>query len=86
MSSPLEEPGRSQTNALIEPAGGKAGRRAGGQAGSNVNSRTGYLVRVPAANGQPSSTAAKAAELGVTVPTQQAYAALATDHLDRPAD
>ncbi|MFJ9339090.1 NAD-dependent DNA ligase LigA [Streptomyces sp. NPDC101733] len=71
MSGPLENTGRSEMNALIEKAGGRAG--------SSVNSRTTYLVCAPSANGKPSSKAVKAEELGVTVLTPEAFAALLAD-------
>ncbi|MEV7525148.1 NAD-dependent DNA ligase LigA [Streptomyces sp. NPDC091371] len=73
MSGPLESLGRSGMNALIEKAGGKAG--------SSVNSKTTYLVCAPSASGKPSSKAVKAAELGVTVLTPEAFAELVTDHI-----
>ncbi|MFJ8014891.1 NAD-dependent DNA ligase LigA [Streptomyces sp. NPDC096339] len=73
MSGPLEKLGRSEMNALIEKAGGKAG--------SSVNSKTTYLVCAPSANGKPSSKALKAAELGVTVLTPEAFAELVTEFL-----
>lgn len=76
MSGPLETMGRSEMNALVEKAGGRAG--------SSVNSKTTYLVCAPSANGKPSSKAVKAAELGVTILTPGAFAALVTDHLGRP--
>ncbi|MFE2249184.1 NAD-dependent DNA ligase LigA [Streptomyces lavendulae] len=73
MSGPLEALGRSEMNALIE--------RAGGKAGSGVNSRTAYLVCAPSPSGKPSSKAVKAEELGVTVLTPEAFAELVADHL-----
>ncbi|MFD9570179.1 NAD-dependent DNA ligase LigA [Streptomyces sp. NPDC059982] len=73
MSGPLAELGRSQMNALIE--------RAGGRAGSGVTSRTGYLVCAPAPGGKPSSKAVKARELGVTVLTPEAFAELVAPYL-----
>ncbi|MEU9234166.1 NAD-dependent DNA ligase LigA [Streptomyces subrutilus] len=73
MSGPLADLGRSEMNALIE--------RAGGKAGSSVNSRTSYLVSAPSPTGKPSSKALRAAELGVTVLTPEAFAELVTDHL-----
>ncbi|MFD7256388.1 NAD-dependent DNA ligase LigA [Streptomyces sp. NPDC059874] len=73
MSGPLENLGRSEMNALIEKAGGKAG--------SSVNSKTTYLVCAPSASGKPSSKAVKAEELGVTVLTPEAFAELVADHL-----
>lgn len=74
MSGPLASAGRSEMNALIEKAGGKAG--------SSVNSRTSYLVCAPSANGKPSSKAVKATELGVTVLTPEAFAELVGEYLD----
>ncbi|MEU7605855.1 NAD-dependent DNA ligase LigA [Streptomyces sp. NPDC041003] len=68
MSGPLENMGRSEMNALVEKAGGKAG--------SSVNSRIAYLVCAPSASGKPSSKAVKAAELGVTVLTPEEFAEL----------
>ncbi|MER5935365.1 NAD-dependent DNA ligase LigA [Streptomyces sp. NPDC002054] len=73
MSGPLEGLGRSEMNALIEKAGGRAG--------SSVNSKTTYLVCAASPSGKPSSKAAKAAELGVTVLTPEAFAELVADHL-----
>ncbi|MEU2827530.1 BRCT domain-containing protein [Streptomyces lavendulae] len=73
MSGPLEALGRSEMNALIE--------RAGGKAGSGVNSRTAYLVCAPSPSGKPSSKAVKAEEPGVTVLTPEAFAELVADHL-----
>lgn len=73
MSGPLEGLGRSEMNALIEKAGGKAG--------SGVNSRTAYLVCAQAPGGKPSSKAVKAEELGVTVLTPEAFADLVAEHL-----
>ncbi|MER6203581.1 BRCT domain-containing protein, partial [Streptomyces sp. NPDC001586] len=73
MSGPLENMGRSEMNALVEKAGGRAG--------SSVNSKTTYLVCAPSANGKPSSKAVKAAELGVTVLTPEAFAELVADCL-----
>ncbi|MFD7561010.1 NAD-dependent DNA ligase LigA [Streptomyces sp. NPDC059835] len=73
MSGPLEKLGRSEMNALVEKAGGKAG--------SSVNSKTTYLVCAPSANGKPSSKALKAAELGVTVLTPEAFAELVAEFL-----
>ncbi|MBT2539430.1 NAD-dependent DNA ligase LigA [Streptomyces sp. ISL-44] len=73
MSGPLENMGRSEMNALIEKAGGRAG--------SSVNSKTTYLVCAPSANGKPSSKAVKAEELGVTVLTPEAFAELVADYL-----
>lgn len=74
MSGPLASAGRSEVNALIEKAGGKAG--------SGVNSKTTYLVCAPSASGKPSSKAVKATELGVTVLTPEAFAELVTDYLE----
>lgn len=73
MSGPLENMGRTEMNALIEKAGGKAG--------SSVNSKTTYLVCAASSNGKPSSKAVKAEELGVTVLTPEAFADLVSDHL-----
>lgn len=73
MSGPLEDMGRSEMNALIEKAGGRAG--------SSVNSKTTHLVCAPSSNGKPSSKAVKAAELGITVLTPEAFAELVSDHL-----
>lgn len=73
MSGPLENLGRSEMNTLIEKAGGKAG--------SSVNSKTTYLVCAPSPSGKPSSKALKAADLGVTVLTPEAFAELVADHL-----
>ncbi|MFD9516208.1 NAD-dependent DNA ligase LigA [Streptomyces sp. NPDC059979] len=73
MSGPLENMGRSEMNALIEKAGGRAG--------SSVNSKTTYLVCAPSASGKPSSKAVKATELGVTVLTPEAFAELVSDYL-----
>jgi DNA ligase (NAD+) len=73
MSGPLEVYGRSEMNALIEKAGGRAG--------SSVNSRTSILVAAPSAGGKPSSKAVKAAELGVEVHTPEAFAELVADYL-----
>ncbi|MFD8984446.1 NAD-dependent DNA ligase LigA [Streptomyces sp. NPDC059564] len=74
MSGPLEAMGRSEMNALIEKAGGKAG--------SGVNSKTAYLVCAPSPTGKPSSKAVKAEELGVTVLTPEAFADLVAEYLD----
>ncbi|MFD3700398.1 NAD-dependent DNA ligase LigA [Streptomyces sp. NPDC058646] len=74
MSGPLASWGRSEMNALIE--------RAGGRAGSSVNSKTTYLVCAPSPSGKPSSKAVKAAELGVTVLVPEAFAELVADHLN----
>ncbi|MFJ9641545.1 NAD-dependent DNA ligase LigA [Streptomyces sp. NPDC101206] len=73
MAGPLDGLGRSEMNALIE--------RAGGRAGSSVNSKTSILVAAPSASGKPSSKAVKAAELGVEVLTPEAFADLVADHL-----
>ncbi|QES51747.1 DNA ligase (NAD(+)) LigA [Streptomyces venezuelae] len=73
MSGPLEGLGRSEMNAVIEKAGGRAG--------SSVSSRTTYLVCAASPSGKPSSKALKAAELGVTVLTPEAFAELVTDYL-----
>ncbi|MGW6705914.1 NAD-dependent DNA ligase LigA [Streptomyces sp. NPDC054956] len=73
MSGPLAEMGRSEMNALIEKAGGRAG--------SSVNSKTTYLVCAASPNGKPSSKAVKAAELGVTVLTPEAFADLVAAYL-----
>ncbi|WP_424892291.1 NAD-dependent DNA ligase LigA [Streptomyces sp. XH2] len=73
MSGPLEAYGRSEMNALIEKAGGRAG--------SSVNSKTSILVAAPSTNGKLSSKAAKAAELGVEVLTPEAFAELTDAYL-----
>ncbi|MFD3533684.1 NAD-dependent DNA ligase LigA [Streptomyces sp. NPDC058664] len=73
MTGPLEGFGRSEMNALIEKAGGRAG--------SGVSARTSVLVAAPSANGKPSSKAVKATELGVEVLTPEAFAELVADHL-----
>ncbi|GHI85058.1 NAD-dependent DNA ligase LigA [Streptomyces xanthophaeus] len=73
MAGPLDGMGRSEMNALIEKAGGRAG--------SSVSSRTSVLVSAPSANGKPSSKAVKAAELGVEVITPEAFAELVADYL-----
>lgn len=73
MSGPLADLGRSEMNGLIEKAGGRAG--------SSVNSRTTHLVCAPSASGKPSSKAVKAADLGVTVLTPEAFAELVADYL-----
>ncbi|MER5967121.1 NAD-dependent DNA ligase LigA [Streptomyces sp. NPDC002057] len=73
MAGPLDGFGRSEMNALIEKAGGRAG--------SSVNARTSILVAAPSANGRPSSKAVKAAELGVEVLTPEAFAELVADQL-----
>ncbi|MGW6859363.1 NAD-dependent DNA ligase LigA [Streptomyces xanthophaeus] len=72
-AGPLDGMGRSEMNALIEKAGGRAG--------SSVSSRTSVLVSAPSANGKPSSKAVKAAELGVEVVTPEAFAELVADYL-----
>ncbi|MEU6863491.1 NAD-dependent DNA ligase LigA [Streptomyces sp. NPDC046876] len=74
MAGPLEGYGRTEMNALIAKAGGRAG--------SSVNSKTSILVAAPSASGKPSSKAVKAAELGVEVLTPEAFAELVADHLD----
>ncbi|MFJ5850450.1 NAD-dependent DNA ligase LigA [Streptomyces sp. NPDC092903] len=73
MTGSLENLGRSEMNALIE--------RAGGRAGSSVNSKTSILVAAPSANGKPSSKAVKAAELGVEVLTPENFAEMVADYL-----
>ncbi|WP_435973032.1 NAD-dependent DNA ligase LigA [Streptomyces sp. Qhu_M48] len=73
MAGPLDGFGRSEMNALIEKAGGRAG--------SSVNARTSILVAAPSANGKPSSKAVKAAELGVEVLTPEDFAELVADQL-----
>ncbi|MFE3863441.1 NAD-dependent DNA ligase LigA [Streptomyces goshikiensis] len=73
MAGPLEGFGRTEMNALIEKAGGRAG--------SGVSARTSVLVCAPSASGKPSSKAVKAAELGVEVLTPEAFAALVADYL-----
>ncbi|WP_438317807.1 NAD-dependent DNA ligase LigA [Streptomyces sp. HUAS TT3] len=73
MAGPLDGLGRSEMNALIEKAGGRAG--------SSVNSKTSILVAAPSASGKPSSKAVRAAELGVEVLTPEAFADLVADHL-----
>ncbi|MFD6180417.1 NAD-dependent DNA ligase LigA [Streptomyces goshikiensis] len=73
MSGPLEGFGRTEMNALIEKAGGRAG--------SAVSARTSVLVAAPSANGKPSSKAVKAADLGVEVLTPEAFAELVADCL-----
>ncbi|MEU8893576.1 NAD-dependent DNA ligase LigA [Streptomyces sp. NPDC048442] len=74
MTGRLDGFGRSEMNALIE--------RAGGKAGSSVNSRTTHLVAAPSASGKPSSKAVKAAENGVEVLTPEAFAELVVEFLD----
>ncbi|MFH9725419.1 NAD-dependent DNA ligase LigA [Streptomyces sp. NPDC017254] len=73
MAGPLEGLGRSEMNALIEKAGGRAG--------SSVSAKTSILVAAPSANGKPSSKAVKAAELGVEVLTPEAFAERVADYL-----
>ncbi|MFI9202764.1 helix-hairpin-helix domain-containing protein [Streptomyces sp. NPDC053048] len=73
MSGPLEAYGRTEMNALIEKAGGRAG--------SSVNSKTSILVAAPSTSGKPSSKAVKAAELGVEVLTPEAFADLVATSL-----
>jgi DNA ligase (NAD+) len=74
MAGPLDSLGRSEMNALIE--------RAGGRAGSSVSAKTHYLVSAPSAGGKPSSKAVKAEELGVTVLTPEAFAQLVADYIN----
>ncbi|MFE9792955.1 NAD-dependent DNA ligase LigA [Streptomyces goshikiensis] len=73
MAGPLEGFGRTEMNALIEKAGGRAG--------SGVSARTSVLISAPSASGKPSSKAVKAAELGVEVLTPEAFAGLVADYL-----
>ncbi|MGW2436516.1 NAD-dependent DNA ligase LigA [Streptomyces goshikiensis] len=73
MAGPLEGFGRTEMNALIEKAGGRAG--------SGVSARTSVLVCAPSGSGKPSSKAVKAAELGVEVLTPEAFAELVADYL-----
>ncbi|MFD4609989.1 NAD-dependent DNA ligase LigA [Streptomyces sp. NPDC058440] len=73
MTGQLEDYGRSEMNALIEKAGGRAG--------SSVSTKTSILVAAPSTGGKPSSKAVKAAELGVTVLTPEAFAELVADYL-----
>ncbi|MEV5043503.1 NAD-dependent DNA ligase LigA [Streptomyces griseoincarnatus] len=73
MSGPLEAYGRSEMNTLIEKAGGRPG--------SSVSTKTSILVAAPSTGGKPSSKAVKAAELGVTVLTPEAFAELVADFL-----
>ncbi|MFE6069873.1 NAD-dependent DNA ligase LigA [Streptomyces sp. NPDC056525] len=73
MAGPLDGFGRSEMNALIEKAGGRAG--------SSVSAKTSILVAAPSANGKPSSKAVKAAELGVEVLTPEAFAGRVADYL-----
>ncbi|MCX4985724.1 NAD-dependent DNA ligase LigA [Streptomyces sp. NBC_00572] len=73
MTGPLDGFGRSEMNALIEKAGGRAG--------SSVSAQTSILVAAPSANGKPSSKAVKAAELGVEVLTPETFAERVADYL-----
>ncbi|MCD2462259.1 NAD-dependent DNA ligase LigA [Streptomyces sp. MBT42] len=73
MAGPLDGFGRSEMNALIEKAGGRAG--------SSVSAKTSILVAAPSANGKPSSKAVKAAELGVEVLSPEAFAERVADYL-----
>ncbi|MFE4310381.1 NAD-dependent DNA ligase LigA [Streptomyces sp. NPDC056891] len=73
MAGPLDGFGRSEMNALIEKAGGRAG--------NSVSAKTSILVAAPSANGKPSSKAVKAAELGVEVLTPEAFAERVADYL-----
>ncbi|WP_308299821.1 helix-hairpin-helix domain-containing protein [Streptomyces sp. CJ_13] len=73
MAGPLEGFGRTEMNALIEKAGGRAG--------SGVSARTSVLVAAPSASGKPSSKAVKAADLGVEVLTPEAFAEMVADYL-----
>ncbi|MGW3308166.1 NAD-dependent DNA ligase LigA [Streptomyces sp. NPDC001073] len=73
MAGPLDGLGRTEMNALIEKAGGKAG--------SSVSAKTSILVAAPSANGSPSSKALKAQELGVEVATPEEFAELVADFL-----
>lgn len=73
MAGRLDGFGRSEMNALIEKAGGRAG--------SSVNSKTSLLVAAPSASGKPSSKAVKAAEAGVEVLTPEAFAELVAEYL-----
>lgn len=70
---PLDGYGRSDMDALI--------RKAGGRAGSSVSANTDYLVAAAPANGKPSSKAVKAAQLGVEVLTPEAFAELVADYI-----
>ncbi|MFI8932414.1 NAD-dependent DNA ligase LigA [Streptomyces sp. NPDC053474] len=74
MTGPLEGWGRSEMNALIEKAGGRAG--------SSVSAKTAILVAAPSAGGMPSAKAVKAQELGVEILSPEAFAALVADFLD----
>ncbi|MEU5958160.1 NAD-dependent DNA ligase LigA [Streptomyces sp. NPDC047525] len=73
MTGPLESLSRTEMNALI--------RKAGGRAGSSVNSKTSFLVAAASADGRPSTKAVKAADLGVEVLTPEAFAELVADYL-----
>lgn len=73
MAGRLDGFGRSEMNALIEKAGGRAG--------SSVNSKTSLLVAAPSASGKPSSKAVKAAEAGVEVLSPEDFAELVADYL-----
>ncbi|MFI5822905.1 helix-hairpin-helix domain-containing protein [Streptomyces rishiriensis] len=73
MTGVLAAYARSEMNALIE--------RAGGRAGSSVNAKTSLLVAAPSAGGKPSSKAVKAAELGVEVRTPEDFAEMVADYL-----
>ncbi|MFB7998911.1 NAD-dependent DNA ligase LigA [Streptomyces sp. NPDC056002] len=73
MTGVLAAYARSEMNALIEKAGGRAG--------SSVNAKTSILVAAPSAGGKPSSKAVKAAELGVEVRTPEEFAEMVADHL-----
>ncbi|MFH9818272.1 NAD-dependent DNA ligase LigA [Streptomyces sp. NPDC017230] len=73
MSGRLEAYGRSEMNALIEKAGGRAG--------SSVSAKTSILVAAPSTGGKPSSKAVKAATLGVTVLAPEDFADLVADYL-----
>ncbi|GGR81784.1 DNA ligase 2 [Streptomyces humidus] len=73
MTGVLAAYARSEMNALIE--------RAGGRAGSSVNAKTSILVAAPSAGGKPSSKAVKAAELGVEVRTPEDFAEMVADYL-----
>ncbi|MEV7885207.1 NAD-dependent DNA ligase LigA [Streptomyces sp. NPDC002817] len=72
MTDALDGYGRHEMNVLIEKAGGRAG--------SSVNSKTDYLVAAET-NGKPSTKAVKAASLGVTVLTPNAFADLVADFI-----
>ncbi len=73
MTGPLEDRDRSEMNALIEKAGGRAG--------SGVNSKTSLLVAAPSASGQPRAKAVKAQELGVEVLMPEVFAELVADYV-----